>query len=153
MLSPKEVERFSRNLILKGWDEEKQLKLRRMHVAVSSRYPTAALYIAALGVGKLTLIGQNHESAALLTHLTKFNPAMGVSISSSVENVDYILSETPGNIDAAKLVIDEANKEVRLEKDQKTLDRFEIPKADGVKSNLFSGITAALVFLRAMQSE
>ncbi len=51
MLAEEEIERYSRQLILKGWSARFQYFLSQQRVTGLSAYPTAQLYLAAAGVG------------------------------------------------------------------------------------------------------
>ncbi len=58
-LSPEELERYSRQLVLEGWGEEQQLRLRDASVLVvgaGALGSPVALYLAGAGVGRLGML-------------------------------------------------------------------------------------------------
>ena len=55
-LSEKEITRYERQLILKGWSLKKQESLKMLSFLVSSNYPSLLFYLSALGVGKLNVV-------------------------------------------------------------------------------------------------
>ena len=73
-LSANQIERYSRQLILKGWSGALQLSLAQLHVAVSAELPAAALYLAAAGVGKISLTGEAGPVATVSKLIRRLNP-------------------------------------------------------------------------------
>ena len=76
--SETELERYSRQLLVKGFGFAQQQHLAKMSVAVSSQLPMAALYLAAAGIGTLIVICAKEtcttEGAAhLIEHLLANN--------------------------------------------------------------------------------
>ena len=78
-LTPEQIERYSRQLILKGWSATLQLSLAGLHVAVSAELPSAALYLAAAGVGKISLTGDAKLVELVSRMISRLNPECDVS--------------------------------------------------------------------------
>lgn len=57
-LAPEEIERFSRQLILRGWSARFQQFLMDQAVLVDSKYWSAGLYLKLAGVKKITVEGE-----------------------------------------------------------------------------------------------
>lgn len=72
-LSENEIERYSRQLMLRNWSQEKQLALKSSRIAFSPRFPTFGRYLAQAGVGNLFLFMEpNWEDSAV--ELSTVNP-------------------------------------------------------------------------------
>ncbi len=78
-LTPEQIERYSRQLILKGWSATLQLSLVGLHVAVSAELPSAALYLAAAGVGRISLTGDAKLVELVSRMISRLNPDCDVS--------------------------------------------------------------------------
>ena len=80
MLNENEIIRYSRQLALRSWNEQKQLKLRSLELVVSSEFAAAALYLAAAGIGGICLTdgdgyADDYEYARrLLARVSDLNP-------------------------------------------------------------------------------
>lgn len=100
-LTPEQIERYSRQLVLRGWGAREQQKLFSTSVAIDARLPSAILYLAAAGVGKIAVLGADdlrvahanavaRRTAALLNHAVLLNPdskiTFGVTAGQSVEH-------------------------------------------------------------------
>ena len=85
MLTENNIQRYGRQLILKGWNSEKQLKLGNLSAFIPEDLPAAALYLAAAGIGKLVLPIETSFSK----HISKFNS--NVLISFDQEATDILL--------------------------------------------------------------
>lgn len=70
-LTPQEIERYSRQLILPEWSLAMQEHFKRLSVEMPTEYPQLALYLAAVGVGELRLTS---ESEAMRNRIRAFNP-------------------------------------------------------------------------------
>jgi hypothetical protein len=107
-LSENEVLRYSRQLILRGWGAKEQLQLRSLRVGVSISLPSAALYLAAAGVGQISLLEARparHDDGSrtlppvspdvqpLLAHLRHFNRHGNFQLSPSdgQSTLDYLV--------------------------------------------------------------
>ncbi len=95
-LNHEEALRYSRQLILRGWGTNEQLRLKSLGVVLSATLPAAALYLAAAGVGRLNIWSDNgsHDSARkLVHHLQSFNPRIqtGLAEQTPAEKTDYII--------------------------------------------------------------
>ena len=68
-LTRESVIRYSRQLILPGWSSESQRQLGTTAIAINSSFSSAALYLAAAGVGAIALANDNpllHEQLGRL---------------------------------------------------------------------------------------
>lgn len=77
MLSENEIDRYSRQLILSGWGGREQERLKNFTLYVDSRYISAAVYLAAAGVGTIVLVGPERTTTgteALAAHISRLNP-------------------------------------------------------------------------------
>lgn len=80
-ISNSEVERFSRQMVLTGWGGREQSKLKALTVAIEGRYISAAVYLAAAGVGELVLIDPALKPTdPLVTHISELNPETKVGV-------------------------------------------------------------------------
>lgn len=72
---PQNIERYSRQLILKDWSLSFQRQLADASIAVDTTLPSCALYLAAAGIGHLILQGPDdlwlRERVRLLNPATK----------------------------------------------------------------------------------
>ena len=75
-LSSEEIERYSRQLILNFWSEEKQLALNKTSVGLSKEFSETALYLAGAGFGKIFL---EEPEESLLKKCQALNPTIEVS--------------------------------------------------------------------------
>lgn len=75
-----QIERFSRQLVLPGWSMALQDRLEQLVVAIPLSLPTAALYLAALGVGTIILVEveQDDPFPELHTHLHSFSSKLRI---------------------------------------------------------------------------
>ena len=71
-LTDNEIQRYSRQLILQNWGSAQQSSLKSMSVAVSCELPSAALYLAASGVGRILLLGES--TSELRASIQGLNP-------------------------------------------------------------------------------
>lgn len=134
-LTVEEVERYSRQLILKGWSEETQLNLRSLSVAIPSSLPSCALYLAAAGVGQLAIYGESGES--LVSQLKEFNPNIEVKLQvEAPAGVDALVVGAT-QVDGSRVQLNFA-----LGNDARTVST-QIPQNNQLPQSLFSGIIAA----------
>ena len=96
MLSDKDLERFARQLILAGFEEEHQAQLQASHVAVLGAGGLGSpliLYLVAAGVGQLTIIDDDSvELSNLNRQVIHPNKAIGVSKTSSAKRTALALN-------------------------------------------------------------
>jgi len=77
-LTSREIDRYSRQLILSNWDSKKQLRLKKLSVFICAEVPTALLYLAGLGIGNIiTTDTANIKHWA--DHARKLNPDINIS--------------------------------------------------------------------------
>lgn len=79
MLDPEQIERYSRQLILPGWGLAQQQLLKFSSVLVTNSLPSAVLYLAAAGVGRLGLLGESSGLSGILEHCISLNPDCRIS--------------------------------------------------------------------------
>lgn len=81
-LSVREIEFYSRQLLIKGWSSELQSRFKLLHVAVPDTLITASLYLACLGIGKLSLrlSPLSRKPDKLLKHLGSLNPELNLIV-------------------------------------------------------------------------
>jgi molybdopterin/thiamine biosynthesis adenylyltransferase len=86
-LAPGELERYSRQLLLPGWDEATQERLRRASVLVigaGALGSVALQYLAAAGVGRLGIVDDDEvELSNLARQVLHYTPDVGVPKSAS----------------------------------------------------------------------
>jgi molybdopterin-synthase adenylyltransferase len=110
-LTDDEHERYSRQLLLPGWDETAQLRLRRsavLVVGVGALGSAAAQYLAASGVGRIGLVDPDDvEISNLGRQVLHYTPDVGVAKVGSAAaklrflNPDIIVEEYPARLSAA----------------------------------------------------
>lgn len=71
------IQRYSRQLLTKHWGSKHQNALGNTSVAVSTDLPSAALYLAAAGVGRILLVGQ--KAPTLEAQIKGLNPSVQLS--------------------------------------------------------------------------
>ena len=96
------LERYSRQLLVPGWSLGTQISLCNLSVAVSSKLPTAVLYLAAAGAEKIILL-QSHsaeniesqtEARSISQFVSQLNKRVSVTCSPAADSVDVkILSD------------------------------------------------------------
>jgi len=109
-LSRSELKRYDRQLLIKGWGEEEQKKLKRSKVMVAGvggLGSVSSLYLAAAGVGRLVLIDKDRVSLSDLNRQILY----------SEENVGL------SKVDVAKRKIESLNSEVRVEAVKKEIKK------------------------------
>ncbi|KAI9339897.1 hypothetical protein BDR26DRAFT_820623 [Obelidium mucronatum] len=113
MLSKAEVERFSRQLLLKEIGTEGQIKLRSAKVLVvgaGGLGSPAALYLAASGVGHLGILDYDTvEGSNLQRQIIHTESAIGSSKASSAKSTLDSLSSSFCNVVALNVVLDSSN--------------------------------------------
>lgn len=118
-LSADDLQRYSRQLILKGWSAAQQRHLATLTVAVSTELPAAALYLAALGVGQLCLIsGNKQQREDLREDLLRLRPDLTIYGTQSAQPDAALLLKGEGNYGLSEcsitVCIDIAAGEIRL---------------------------------------
>lgn len=61
----KDIQRYGRQLIVKGWSQSVQQKLKELSVLIDSDLQTAALYLAGAGLGEIVAKFDNDFSSKL----------------------------------------------------------------------------------------
>jgi len=73
-----QIERYSRQLILKDWSTDFQVFLLSRRILVPDTLPSCGLYLASAGVGEITLYGDNGQDW-LPNHLASLNSDIKVT--------------------------------------------------------------------------
>ena len=84
MLSENEIERYSRQLILTGWGGREQERLKRVTAVIDTCYISAAIYLAAAGVGSIVMVGpilSPNGTGSLAAHISRLNPDIRITFS------------------------------------------------------------------------
>ena len=81
-LTDSEIDRYSRQLLLKGWGEKQQLGLRQARIAISSKAKVAIRYLVGAGVGHIEIINDTFEpmGTEALMELRSINSEIELSI-------------------------------------------------------------------------
>ena len=87
-LGSEEIERYSRQLILSFWSEEKQLALRETSVWLSKQFSETALYLAGAGFGRIFL---EDLQPSLVSSCQALNPAIEICASGETQSVEAAL--------------------------------------------------------------
>lgn len=79
LISDSEIERFSRQMVLTGWGGREQSKLKTLSVVVEGRFISAAIYLAAAGVGELIIVSPVlSPKDPVVAHISALNPGTAV---------------------------------------------------------------------------
>lgn len=76
-LSPTEIERYSRQLVLRDWTAERQLRLRGTTCLIDADFEFAARYLVAAGMGQTVICG--NARGGFLEELQALNPDVEVT--------------------------------------------------------------------------
>lgn len=176
--SDQEIERYSRQLILRNWGLETQARLKHATVIVSSSFPAACYYLAAAGVGNVCVLPTNLDEVAgkegeglnaMLTQLQTLNsditcqqvtletlasqqlPANGL-----IAFADELESITSGclNLPLSLIAIHRHGTpwKVELRRDNLCTKMVELPEENLCHLPLLAGSLAANVFISSLTS-
>lgn len=174
--SGQEIERYSRQLILRNWGLETQTRLKHATVIVSSAFPAACYYLAAAGVGNVCVLPTNLVEAAsgeclnaMLTHLQALNsditcqrvtletlasqqlPANGlIAFADELESITSRCLNLP-----LSLIAIHRNCipwKVELQRDNLPAKIVELPQVNPCHPPLLAGSLAANVFISSLTS-
>jgi hypothetical protein len=112
-LSPKQIERYSRQLLLKGWPPSLQSELLKCSVAVPADLRLAPCYLSALGFGRVLIYGDEGESANSQRFASHVNAETQVEAATAVtQPVDFaiVARSTPG----AMTIVPSAQEQIRM---------------------------------------
>ncbi len=117
-LSEIEIEQYSRQLIVKNWGLEKQLKLMSIAVLIEEHFIYSAFYLAAAGVKKISILkNEKQDQNGLIKLLQTIHPDLKLDFvdTSSQQKFDYAILESKTSL-ARKI-----SKEIRITKFNKQL--------------------------------
>ena len=96
LLAEEQIERYSRQLILKQWGSKQQACLSGLTASVPCSLKSAAVYLAAAGIGRIILFGSSEAQTTLQTFLAKLNPDCTVVLADASAEPTEITVEGPG---------------------------------------------------------
>ncbi len=78
VLTTSEIDRYQRQLILRGWSSEFQSSLKSLTVLIPAQYPSLCFYLLGAGVGNILISGEpsKHE----LLHARQLNSISNIEI-------------------------------------------------------------------------
>lgn len=110
-LLPDEIERYSRQLLLKNWGAREQTRLKEIRGLISVRAEVLLRYLVGAGVGRIALFGSDKNSE-LLRSLSALN------------NSPHVSEEAEGTYDFFAIFPDEI---MQIPERLVAVPRFEIP--------------------------
>lgn len=146
-LSPTEIERYSRQLILSNWSGDFQVNLKNVRAACSSQHTSTALYLAAAGIGEIVIVGE--QNPWLLERLTNLNPEIRIAESNSFpDGADVIVADHHEQTPSALKI------SVKLNLTNQTLNRSDQGEAQLPSiSSLTAGSIAAGIVLKYLNEK
>lgn len=91
-----EIEQYSRQLIVKGWSKEKQLRLMNSTVLIEESLIFSAFYLASAGVKKISILKNNQQKQNnLFALLRTIHPDLELKYlgSTDLKNFDWAILE------------------------------------------------------------
>lgn len=117
-LSEAEIEQYSRQLIVKNWGLEKQLKLMSIVVLIEETFIYSAFYLAAAGVKKITVLKkEKQDQNGLIKLLQTIHPGLELNYVNPKSEQKFNYSILGSNTSFAG----EIAKEIRITKFQDQL--------------------------------
>lgn len=142
-LTNKEIERYSRQLILSSWSEEKQIALKHARILLDAKLTSAAYYLVAAGAENLCLFGKMAQS--LHADLLELNPLLQLTFNTEIaSNCDFAIGISTQDIRELQSATIGIHFEI-----QKTDPRSLVILKNGAKLLALSGRTESLLQLKA----
>jgi hypothetical protein len=155
-LSPEEIERFSRQLIIKGWSSSRQLSLRSLPIRIHAALLSAALYLSAAGCRRLVVVGTLPPTDRELL-LAREIPLIALEEAPPLSADAYVISAEDSVSPQAESSQPKTTLRIHYSKPEGTLSvfrdgsfssRVQFPKLCFVPSETLAGTLAAGALLR-----
>lgn len=142
MLEATDIQRYSRQLILKGWSSALQSQLATTRVCLPSTEFAAATYLLAAGVRKIALLAGTARAQSIINLLKNLDPLAEIEL----------IADSNAKLDLYDFSIRPTASTVEVWRKSKKISDIIVPYARHLPRNLHSGPAAALAIINALRS-